>query len=177
MGTEPEDSEGRAHPPRCILRVQAHPHVHPDRQEDVIVEVVRGGEVMATVYGSSEGLHIVSTLFEGGRRAKPFYLQMDPPSMAGIVVPLLQSGEECDRKRHRPPRQPIQCPVCQKTIVRPRTGASVQYVCGGIGGRKSDCQNIRRYAGQRGITIPEMVERIRAFRAKMAARRKPEEAA
>lgn len=87
--------------------------MHPDRRDEVIVEVLRGGVVVATVYGSREGIHIVSALFEGGKRARPFFLHKDPRSMAGIVVPLLQSCEECPWCNGRKVFEEGPCPVCR----------------------------------------------------------------
>ena len=103
----------------------------------------------------------------------------------GVRVKIVIRGAEVyvwlvgvrDRKGYIPPRPPIQCEVCGKTIIRPRTGGSVQYTCSGTGTRKSDCQKIRHYARIHHVTIPEMVERIRVHREKMAARRQPPEAA
>lgn len=68
------------------------------------------------------------------------------------------------RKRGRPPREPVRCQVCGRTIIRPRTGGSRQYVCAGIGNRKSLCQRIRRYSQEHGISVAEAIERLRANR-------------
>jgi len=79
-------------PRRSALRLRRIPHTHPDRVDDTIVEVLRGGEVVATIYGSREGLHVVSELasingafrMEGGAMPVPSW-----------VLPLLAENELC----------------------------------------------------------------------------------
>lgn len=58
-------------------------------------------------------------------------------------------------------RTPIECEVCRRTIIPPRTGASRQFVCAGIGNRKSRCQKIRRYAREHDISIEEAIKHFR----------------
>lgn len=55
-------------------------------------------------------------------------------------------------------RPAIMCEVCGKPIP-PLPGTSKQFVCGGVGGRKSRCQKIRRYAREHGISISEAIAR------------------
>ena len=74
---------------RSTLSLRVHPHIHPDRQEDIIAEVLRDGEVAATIYGSREGLHIVSDRLGH----QPFYVQIN--GRPSLVIPLLKEGEEC----------------------------------------------------------------------------------
>lgn len=62
-----------------------------------------------------------------------------------------------DPMRAVPPRKPIICEVCGVTIIRPRTGGSRQFVCGGNGGRKSKCQSLKRMAQRRGISVQEFL--------------------
>ena len=47
---------------RSVLRVRQRPHVHPERKDEEVWEVLRGGKVVATIYGSREGINIVSDL-------------------------------------------------------------------------------------------------------------------
>lgn len=99
-------------PFRSKLRVRQQPHVHPERGEDTIVEVVRDGEVVATIYGSREGIHIVSKLL-GGARA-PFYFET--AKSPSYVIPLLRDGEACpwcqNTKLIEVSYGPAPCPVC-----------------------------------------------------------------
>jgi hypothetical protein len=74
---------------RSTLSLRVHPHIHPDRGEDIIVEVTRDGKVAATIYGSREGLHIVSDRLGN----QPFYVQIN--GRQSLVIPLLKDGEEC----------------------------------------------------------------------------------
>jgi hypothetical protein len=97
-------------PDRSVLRVRARPHSHPDQREDTIIEVMRDGDVAATIYGSREGIHIVSARLDASTRNSPFRLAL-PPSIAptpGIVVPLLAEGERCPWCGHTD----AGCPVC-----------------------------------------------------------------
>lgn len=55
-------------------------------------------------------------------------------------------------------RPAINCEVCGKPI-HSRPGTSKQLVCGGVEGRKSRCQKIRRYAREHGISISEAIAR------------------
>lgn len=76
---------------RSTLQLRVRPHFHPDRQEDIVVEVMRAGEVAATIYGSREGVHVV-----GGRvgdSQSPFGLHIN--GVASWVVPLLLESEDC----------------------------------------------------------------------------------
>jgi hypothetical protein len=95
---------------RSVLQFRVKPHFHPDRQEDVVVEVLRDGEVAATIYGSREGVHIVSERLQPDRNLPFFMLVNETPS---CVIPLLKAGEECPwclagMAIMRP------CPVCRK---------------------------------------------------------------
>jgi hypothetical protein len=82
---------------RSVLRVRERPHIHPNRQQEVIIEVLRDGEVVATIYGSREGVHVVSErLAEDFNQPFRFKLKgggvLDSPS---CIVPLLAKREEC----------------------------------------------------------------------------------
>jgi hypothetical protein len=91
---------------RSTLNLRVRPHIHPDRGEDLIVEVIRGGDVVATIYGSREGVHIVSERLE--HNAAAFIMRVnDAPS---IVIPLLAVGEPCPWCAQHMPIKP--CPVC-----------------------------------------------------------------
>jgi hypothetical protein len=82
---------------RSVLRLRMRGHLQPGREQDAIVEVVRTGRVVATIYGSREGVHITSDCFEPrGEGFKAFFFAVDdPPGMPGIVIPILAADEEC----------------------------------------------------------------------------------
>ena len=48
-------------------RLQLRSHVDPARRGEFIFAVLRDGEVVATIFGSREGLHIVSERFGSPR--------------------------------------------------------------------------------------------------------------
>ncbi len=85
-----------AHAPRSILRMRSRPHMHPARGGEVIVEVVREGEVVATIFGSREGVHIVAGCFgkDAARPSRPLRTET-PGGAPGLLVPLLREGEAC----------------------------------------------------------------------------------
>lgn len=99
---------------RSELRVRARPHHRPDRAGETIVEVWRDGEQVATIYGTREGVQILSPYFE--RRNAPFYFESaETPS---FVVPMLAPGEACPWCEGK---QAIElggkifpCPVCNR---------------------------------------------------------------
>ena len=60
------------------------------------------------------------------------------------------------------PRLPIKCPVCGKTIARPKYGGSKQIVHAGRGRKKSECQKIWRYKqAHPDITMEDAKEQYR----------------
>lgn len=73
---------------------------------------------------------------------------------------------ERDQKRYRAPRPSFVCEVCGRMIKPPRSGASVQFVCGRVAGRASRCQRVRRYAKQHGVTVREADQYLREWHAK-----------
>lgn len=81
--------------PKSILRLRARPHLHPDRGGEAIVEVVREGVVVATIYGSREGVHIVSPCFEVNVGQPRSFVTNVRGAMPGLLVPLLRPGETC----------------------------------------------------------------------------------
>lgn len=90
---------------RSVLCLRVRPHFREGREEDIVVEVVREGEVAATIYGSREGLHIVSDRLD----QPPF--RMDVNNTPSIVVPLLKAGDDaCPWCGEGVPLRP--CPVC-----------------------------------------------------------------
>jgi hypothetical protein len=98
---------------RSTLQMRVRPHFRPDREEDIVVEVVREGEVVATIYGSREGVQIVSELI--AKNQPPFGLRVSvgEDSSPSYVIPLLKPGEECPWcaegvTLNKP------CPVCRK---------------------------------------------------------------
>lgn len=99
--------------PKSTLRVRTRPHIHPGRGGEAIVEVVREGEVVGTIYGSREGVQIISKCFEQERRT----LWIDVPGGApGLLVPLLRAGESCPwcggARKIDAGTGVIDCPVC-----------------------------------------------------------------
>ena len=71
----------------------------------------------------------------------------------GAVVYIWNEGTR-ESAPTRLPRSPIKCEVCGK-LIAPHLGTSKQYVCAGEKGRKTECQKIRRYAREHGISIGE----------------------
>lgn len=103
---------------RSVLMLRHRGHLQPGREQEAVVEVVRAGKTVATIYGSREGVHITSDCFAphgAGFRAF-FFTVDDPPGMPGIVIPILAPGEVCpwcegtNRVLVGGPVQP--CPVC-----------------------------------------------------------------
>jgi len=96
-------------------RLQVRSHVDLARRGEFIFAVLRDGEVVATIFGSREGLHIVSERLADSSRNKPFFFQVGdlPP---GYVIPLLQEGEECPWCKGAgviaAGESPRPCPVC-----------------------------------------------------------------
>ena len=77
--------------------------------------------------------------------------------VSGAVVYLWKVGTRASTAT--PSSRPaIMCEVCGKPIP-PLPGTSKQFVCGGVEGRKSRCQKIRRYAREHGISISEAIAR------------------
>ena len=87
-------------------------------------------------------------------------------SRAGKRVAILIRGSKAyvwitgdrDPKGSHPSREPLQCLVCGKPIIRPKFGGSKQSVHAGKGNKKSECQKILRYAREHGITVAEAKE-------------------
>lgn len=82
---------------RSILRVRNQPHIDPRRRGETIVQVVRDGEVVATIYGTREGVQITSDRFDDGQ---PLPLFVDAQTISAIrmnswTIPLLAPGEAC----------------------------------------------------------------------------------
>jgi len=102
-------------PPRSILRLREG-HIDPGRQGEIVVEVLRDGEVVAFIYGSREGVHIVSPRLHEAKNNEAFFLGGDIMPMPGYVIPLLADGEQCPWCEGvrivelQGKRQP--CPVC-----------------------------------------------------------------
>lgn len=97
---------------RSILRVRERDHIHPQRKGETVIEVLRGGEVVATIYGSLEGLNVVSDL---APRNRAFLMEGAGPTPSW-VLPLLAVGEACPWcggvKLIRTPTEVVECPVC-----------------------------------------------------------------
>jgi hypothetical protein len=79
-------------PERSILRVRERPHLHPDRAGELVVEVLRDGVVVATIYGSREGVHITSDRISSESKTVYFEAQGFSP---GVIVPLLGAFDTC----------------------------------------------------------------------------------
>jgi hypothetical protein len=100
---------------RSVLRVRQIPHTHPDRKGETIVEVWRGGQVVATIYGSLEGVNVVS---ERAAHNEAFKLTGAAVPIPSWVVPLLERGEPCPwckgAKIIRMEGGERECPVCRR---------------------------------------------------------------
>lgn len=99
---------------RSLLRVRPHPHIDPNRDKnEFIVEVWRGGEVVATIYGTREGVQILSNRFAFEPEInKPFGVTVnEAPS---IIVPLLAIGEDCPWCHGTRMALGAACPVCSQ---------------------------------------------------------------
>lgn len=99
---------------RSVLRVRNRPHFHPDRRNETVVEVLRGGEVVATIYGSREGIHVVSGR---GIYRRPFMMETEggDPTWA---LPLMTKDEICpwcdgSKMLLLGPDKAVVCPVCE----------------------------------------------------------------
>jgi hypothetical protein len=110
--------------PRSILRVRPAPHIHPDRRDEVIVEVLRDGQVVASIYGSREGIHIASERLGPETRNTPFRLELpSSPEVKmeqGFIVPLLATDEPCPwcEMGLLGVIRAIPCPVCNPDVMR-----------------------------------------------------------
>jgi hypothetical protein len=85
---------------RSVLSLRKRGHLQPGREDEAIVEVVRAGKVVATIYGSREGIHVTSdSLGPRGEGLRAFFFAVDippgMPGMPGIVIPILAAGEVC----------------------------------------------------------------------------------
>ncbi len=101
---------------RSVLRVRQRDHIDPRRggRGETIVEVLRGGKVVATIYGSREGIHIVSDL---AIRNRSFLMEGAGP-VPSWVIPLLAEGEVCPWCEGNgvvmvTSGDPVICPVCE----------------------------------------------------------------
>lgn len=100
---------------RSLLRISPRKHIDPNRPKDEwTVEVWRDGEVVATIYGSREGVHIFSDRLPANR----VFLAEGMGPQPGLVVGLLKEGEICpwcEGKGVIPlPSGNQPCPVCPK---------------------------------------------------------------
>ena len=100
---------------RSILRIRTHGHIDPSRPKDEwIVEVWRSGKVVASIYGSREGVHIISDRLPVNRVFRADGLAPSP----ALVVGLLDEGETCPWCEGRGildlPSGEQACPVCGK---------------------------------------------------------------
>jgi len=87
---------------RSILRLRTRPHIRPERSDETIVEVLRDGVVVASIFGSREGVNIVSERLRSN--SDPFRFDVTGGA-ASIVLPLLSDDEPC--------------PWCQSTQAKP----------------------------------------------------------
>jgi hypothetical protein len=100
---------------RSELRFRARHHIHPERRQETIVEVYRGGKLVGTIYGSREGVHIVTNLALLNR---PFSFVVEGGEkgpMPSWVFPLLAEGDPCPwcgRVKAIPGGDAAGCPVC-----------------------------------------------------------------
>jgi hypothetical protein len=102
--------------PRSELRLRNRPHFDPRRRDEAIVEIVRDGQVVGTIYGSREGVHIISDCFgQDGRNVKVQFTLVD--AACGLLIPMLRPGETCPwchgSKVIGEGDESADCPVCQ----------------------------------------------------------------
>lgn len=91
---------------RSLLRVRPREHIDPNRDKsEFVVEVWRDGIVVAHIYGTREGVQIVS---DRVRPERQFFF--DAGVRPSIVVPLLAEGEVCPWCGMGSVIKP--CPVC-----------------------------------------------------------------
>ena len=94
---------------RSILRLREQSHTV--RTAEPVVEVCRDGVVVATIYGSREGLHIASVRqpYNGA-----FSIEGPTFSMPGWSVTLLEKEEACPWcGGSRQLTEGLDCPVCK----------------------------------------------------------------
>lgn len=100
---------------RSQLRFRKPDYLGPGRAGEPVVEVIRNGEVVASIYGSREGIHIVSVLQPLNRA---FKIDGGPFPFPGWVITLLANGEECPwcagTKQVHLNGAPEPCPVCRE---------------------------------------------------------------
>jgi hypothetical protein len=77
---------------RSILRIREKPHVDPAREAETIVEVLRDGNVVAHIYGTREGVQIVSHRIPKESRALYLDIEGLPPA---VMLPLLDPSDAC----------------------------------------------------------------------------------
>lgn len=96
---------------RSVLRIREH--IHPQRRDETVVEVLRDGVVVASIYGSREGIHIVT---ERQPQSRVFAIEGNVFPTPGWSVTLLAEGETCPwcqgRQTLKMPEGPMACPVC-----------------------------------------------------------------
>jgi hypothetical protein len=98
---------------RSVLRLREKPHIHPDRQNEIIVEVFRDGLVVATIYGTREGVQVVSGALSHVRN-QPFGFLVGP--QPSIIIPLLKPNESCPWCADAGfIGDGISCPVCRSS--------------------------------------------------------------
>jgi hypothetical protein len=99
---------------RSLLQLRWKPHHDPERAGEHIVEVVRGEETVATIYGTREGIQICSSRLPGN--SPPFgFRAHDMPS---LIVPLLKPGEVCPwcQGMGSLDDSGFACPVCKRKV-------------------------------------------------------------
>jgi len=91
----------------------------------------------------------------------------------GDVLYAWSTGRRMPSPKAVPPRKPIRCRVCDRTVIRPRTGGSVQYYCGPEGGKRSVCLYLAKFARDTGISIAEAKLRSPRWQRERGAQRRP----
>ena len=76
---------------RSVLRLRERDHFRAQRKGEAIVEVLRDGEVVATIYGTREGIQVVTGLAPHNR----VFLMEGAGPTPSWVLPLLGAGEAC----------------------------------------------------------------------------------
>lgn len=88
-------------------------HVENERADETKVEVVRGGEVVATIYGTREGIQVVINEALIGPQQPPFRFEVT--GIKSVVVPLMRTNEQCPwcLGTGTAPTIHAACPVCK----------------------------------------------------------------
>jgi hypothetical protein len=78
-------------PERSVLRPRKAPHFDPARSGETIIEVLRDGVTAGYIYGTREGVQIISPRISTATRI--MYLEVG--GSPSVTVPLVEASEPC----------------------------------------------------------------------------------